>query len=83
MTDFGFTATSSKSGRQHGAPPVPVALIKDCFPVLDGMVLFPYPLGPFFFFFYQGLSSAFDFSVGKYFPKSKELPRVNFVKCAM
>ena len=33
--------------------------------------------------FYQGLSSAFDFSMSKDFSIRKELPRVNFVKCAM
>ena len=38
--------------------------------------------GPVFFSFHQGLSSAFDFSMSKD-SVSKELPRVNFVKCAM
>ena len=37
----------------------------------------------FFFFFYYGLSSAFDFSTSKDFSLSKEIPRVNLVKCAM
>ena len=36
----------------------------------------------FLFFFYQGLSSAFDFSMSKGFSVSKELRIVNFVKCA-
>ena len=35
-----------------------------------------------FLFFYQGLSSAFDFSMSKGFSVSKELRIVNFVKCA-
>ena len=34
-------------------------------------------------FFSQGLSSAFDFSTSKDFSINKELPRMNFVKCAM
>ena len=33
--------------------------------------------------FCQGLSLAFDFSMSKDFPISKELPRVNFVGCVM
>ena len=37
----------------------------------------------FFLFFYHGLSSAFDFSTSKDFSLSKEIPRVNLVKCAM
>ena len=37
----------------------------------------------FFFFFYLGLSSAFDFLTSKDFSISKELPIVNFFKCAM
>ena len=37
----------------------------------------------FSFFFYYGLSSAFDFSTSKDFSLSKEIPRVNLVKCAM
>ena len=36
-----------------------------------------------FFFFNQGLSSAFDFSTSKDFSLSKKLPRENFVKCVM
>ena len=36
----------------------------------------------FFFFLYQGSFSAFVFSMGKDFSINKELPRVNFVKCA-
>ena len=53
------------------------------------MALFLSSLGPFFspifsfFFFIAGLSSAFDFSRSKDFSISKELPHVNFVKCAM
>ena len=37
----------------------------------------------FFKFFYQGLFSAFDFSMSKDFSISKELPRVNCAKCAL
>ena len=61
----------SKSIRQRGAPPVPVAFTKEFVSFLGRNFLF------FFFFFNQGLSSALDFSI------STELPCVNFVKCAM
>ena len=37
----------------------------------------------FCFFFYPRLSLALDFSMGKDLSISKELPRENFVKCAM
>ena len=53
------------------------------FPVLERIILFLSSLGLLFFLFYQGLSSAFYFSISKYFSISIELPRVNFVKCAM
>ena len=62
---------------------------RNFFSSLDRMVLLLSPLGLFFFFlffsflFYHGLSSAFDFSLGKNFSIIKELPRANLVKCAM
>ena len=44
--------------------------------------MFLYSLGLFFFFFFiQGLFSTFDSSIYK--SERKELPGVNFVKCAM
>ena len=52
------------------------------FSFLARVVLFLSSLGLYFFLFHQGLSSAFDFSMSKD-SVSKELPRVNFVKCAM
>ena len=94
MADFGLPRLlCSKSGRQRGAPPVPVALTKDLFSFLDRMLLFLSSLDRFLFFcfvlflfilfFYIRLSSAFDFSMSKDFSINKEFPRVNFVKCAM
>ena len=58
---------------------------KGFFSFLDRMVLFLISLGLFFlwFFFFTGLSFAFDFSMSKDFPISKELPHVNFAKCPM
>ena len=52
------------------------------FSFLDRTVLSLSSLGLFFFFLYQGSFSAFVFSMGKDFSINKELPRVNFVKCA-
>ena len=47
----------------------------------DRIILLRSFLGLFFFpFLYNGLSSAFDFSMSKDFFRNKELPRVNFVK---
>ena len=68
---------SSKSGRQRGAPPVPVTFTKEFISFLDGLVpcLSSYSLFSF--------SSGFDFSTSKDFSINKELPRGNFVKCAM
>ena len=85
MTNFVLKRLRSKSGRQRGALPVQVAFTKDVFPFLDRMVLFLSSKGllVFFFLFYQGLSSAFDFSPSRDFSKSIELPRLNFFKCAM
>ena len=37
----------------------------------------------FFLIFSHGLSSAFDFSTSKDFSMNKELPRLNFGKCAI
>ena len=51
--------------------PVPVAFIKDCFPFLDGMVLFPSPLGPFFSFFTKDFLPLLIFPWANIFPKSK------------
>ena len=82
VVNFGLTATSmletwtpaqsfASTGRCH----------EEFFSFLDRMVLFlSFFFGPkflFHFFFDQGLSSAFDFSMGK------ELPRVNLIKCTM
>ena len=60
MVNFGLTATSrSKSGRQHGAPPVPVAFTREVLFLFltdwyslffDRLVLFLSSLSPFFFF---------------------------------
>ena len=48
------------------------------------MVPFLSQFGPvFYYFFFQGLSSAFDFSMSKDFSINKEFPCVNFVKCTM
>ena len=55
---------------------------KNFFPSLDRTVLFLSSYGPFFSSFYQGLSSAFDFSMSKDLSISKELPRCK-QKCAM
>ena len=52
------------------------------FSFLARMVLFFSSLGLYFFLFTKDFSSAFDFSMSKD-SVSKELPRVNFVKCAM
>ena len=68
----------SKSGRQSGAPPVPVAFTKDIFFLvlfLSSLSLFIY-----FFHFFQVLTSAFDFPMSKRSFIIIELPRVNFVK---
>ena len=74
MANFGLTATSLF---EIWTPAVQVAFTKEfySFLIVDRMVLFLSYSGLFFFlfFFYQGLSSAFDFSI------SKELLRVNFV----
>ena len=86
MTNFVLKRLGSKSGRQRGAMPVQVAFTKDVFPFLDRMVLFLSSKGLSvfcFFLFYQGLSSAFDFSPSRDFSKSIELTRLNFFKCAM
>ena len=56
---------------------VPVAFSKDFFSLLDRMVLSFFFVLVFFVFF----PSTFDFSTSKDF--SKEIPRVNFVKCTM
>ena len=73
MTNFVLKRLGSKSGRQRGALPVQVAFTKDVFPFLDRMVLFLSSKGLLvfcFFLFYQGLSSAFDFSRAEIFPKA-------------
>ena len=83
MANFGSTAnslfkiwtparSSARTSRFH----------KNFFPSLDKTVLFLSSYGPFFFSFYQGLSSAFDFSMSKDLSISKELPRCK-QKCAM
>ena len=57
---------------------------KGFFSFLDRMLLFLSSYFLFFFsFYYQGISFAIDFPMSKDFSLSKELPRVNFVKCAM
>ena len=62
-----------KCGRQRGAPPVPIALLKYFFSFLDRMVLFLSSLGLFFFLLFSSRSfSAFNFSMGKDFSISKE-----------
>ena len=55
---------------------------KAIFSFLDRMVLFLSSLGLFFFFPFL-LPKTFDFSMSKDFSLRTELPRVNFVKCAM
>ena len=83
MANFGLTAnslfkiwtparSSARTSRFH----------KNFFPSLDRTVLFLSSYGPFFFSFYQGLSSAFDFSMSKDLSIIKELPRCK-QKCAM
>ena len=83
MANFGLTAnslfkiwtparSSARTSRFH----------KNFFPSLDRTVLLLSSYGPFFFSFYQGLSSAFDFSMSKDLSISKELPRCK-QKCAM
>ena len=56
---------------------VPVTFTKEFISFLDGLVpcLSSYSLFSF--------SSGFDFSTSKDFSINKELPRGNFVKCAM
>ena len=63
--------SSASTGRFH----------QGCFSFLDRMVLFLSSKGLLVFcfsLFYQGLSSAFDFSSSRDFSKSIELPRLNF-----
>ena len=55
---------------------------RNFFSLLDRVVSFLSSLG-FFFFFSQGLSSAYDFSLSKDFFINKEFAPVNFVKCTM
>ena len=82
MANFGQRLLRSKSWRQRGAPPVPVAFTKEFFSFLDRMVLFLSSLGLFFFslyhFFYsyKGLSPALYFSTSNDLSISKQLPRV-------
>ena len=85
MAHFGLTVTSLvKFRHQHEAPLVQVVFTKEFFSLLDRVVPFLSQFGPvFYFFFFQGLSSAFDFSMSKDFSINKELPCVNFVKCTM
>ena len=52
MANFGQRLLRSKSWRQCGAPPVPVAFTKEFFSFLDRMVLFLSSLGLFFFSLY-------------------------------
>ena len=84
MAHFGLTVTSLvKSRHQHEAPLVQVVFTKEFFLYLTEWYPFFLSLGLFFIFFFQGLSSAFDFSMSKDFSINKELPCVNFVKCTM
>ena len=62
----------SKSERQHGR--IFLLSLTECYSFFLLWAYFP---------FYQGLPSAFYFSMSKDFSINKELPRVNFVKCAM
>ena len=79
-----------KSEKHHGAPPVPVAFMKDFFSFLDKMVLFLssvdlcfFTVGFFLFFFLLDILLLLIFPMSKYFTISKELLLVNFVKYAM
>ena len=69
------------------APPVPVAFTTEYRGMFSLTEWYSFlPLWAFFYFssfFYRGLSSASYFSMSKDFFINKELPHVNFVKCAM
>ena len=86
MAKFGWTATSLfEIWTPAWSSDMTCLFYKGNFSFLYRMVLFLSSLGHFFlfsFFFYQGLFSALDFSVGKDFSTSKELLRVIFLKCA-
>ena len=74
----------SKSGRQREAPLVLIAFTKELCSLLERVLPFLF-FGPAFFYFFapKDFLLLLIFSMRKDFSINKELPRVNFVKCAM